>query len=458
MSNYTSRDGSPYADQPPSTSSENDGWESTRAQTALATQIMSREDEGRSAQRQDIGRPVGNNVRELFVSCAPGEALQQQFEHLHPEFIAVHDLATRSSRQLLRGIAAASNRPVQKLVLRRQGYGTPLATLDFVEVPVSPQDLLRIYSTDVDDTTDATARHAVARTLLAYSQLGVMMIGALPAETVNNTLRPWHEEMIRSPWQNRHLLLLPLTNTTTLMTGGQDMVRGTSITVRTTPVVTRPADAWNFINGTWGRLHGPMAPRTPAPASFPGAPVRSGAPGASTAARPVAATSQAAAKVSARIDADYAASETPADRPGFAATNLLPLRQMPDVMTRPTPLHDDVLDVYVHQVCELAGVVGCCVFDVSSGLPVAHSGAGAPAVELARHGRALLSSMGTSSRALGLGHTLPDAAITLGSHHLLLRSVPKHAGMALLTVLDRTNANLTLARLQIERLDPLLDR
>ena len=40
----------------------------------------------------------------------------------------------------------------------------------------------------------------------------------------------------------------------------------------------------------------------------------------------------------------------------------------------------------------------------------------------------------------------------------LLRSVAKHSGMALLTVLDRTNANLTLARLQIERLDPLLDR
>ena len=47
---------------------------------------------------------------------------------------------------------------------------------------------------------------------------------------------------------------------------------------------------------------------------------------------------------------------------------------------------------------------------------------------------ALLSAMGSSSRALGLGHTLPDAAITLGSHHLLLRSVDKHSGMALITV------------------------
>lgn len=452
MSNYTSRTGSPYLEHPVPPPIENDGWESTRAHTALATQIMDREGEERTAHRQEIGRPVGNDVRELFVACAPGEALQQQFEHLHPEFIAVHDLATRSSRQLLRGIAAASNRSVQKLVLRRQGGGAPVATIDFIEVPVGGQQLLRIYSTDIDDTTDATARHAVARTLLAYSQLGVMMVGAVPAEALHATLRPWHEEVIRSPWLNRNLLLLPLTNSTTLMTNGQNMVRGTSITLRTTPVVTRPADAWNFINGTWGRLRGSVAPM-----SAPSAPARSPEP-TRTSGAPLPAHSSTAARVSAQIDAGYRPPAGPADPSGFAPTNLLPLRPMPDVMTRPVPMHDEVLEVYVHQVCELNGVVGCCVFDIGSGLPVAHGGAGAPPEELARHGRALLSAMGSSSRALGLGHTLPDAAITLGSHHLLLRSVAKHAGMALLTVLDRTNANLTLARLQIERLDPLLDR
>ncbi|MBP6225888.1 MAG: hypothetical protein KA439_12565 [Rhizobacter sp.] len=452
MSNYTSRTGSPYTDRPAPPPIENDGWESTRAQTALATQIMDREGDAPPAYRQEIGRPVGNDVRELFVACAPGEALQQQFEHLHPEFIAVHDLATRSSRQLLRGIAAASNRAVQKLVLRRQGGGAPVATIDFIEVPVSAQETLRIYSTDIDDTTDAAARHAVARTLLAYSQLGVMMVGAMPAENIHALLRPWHEELIRSPWLNRNLLLLPLTNTPALTTNGQNMVRGTSITLRTTPVVTRPADAWNFINGTWGRLRGAVSPL-----GAPAAPARSVTTDRAAASQPPV-QSQAAARVSAQIDAGYRAPALPDDPSGFAPTNLLPLRPMPDVRARPVPMQDEVLEVYVHQVCELNGVVGCCVFDIGSGLPVAHGGAGAPPEELARHGRALLSAMGTTSRALGLGHTLPDAAITLGSHHLLLRSVAKHAGMALLTVLDRTNANLTLARLQIERLDPLLDR
>ena len=453
MSIYTSRTGSPYPEPPAPPAIENDGWESTRAQTALATQIMDPEGDASTAHRQDIGRPVGNDMRELFVACAPGEALQQQFEHLHPEFVAVHDLATRSSRQLLRGIAAASNRSVQKLVLRRQGGGGSLATIDFIDVPVGSQESMRIYSTDIDDTTDAAARHAVARTLLAYSQLGVMMVGSVPAENVDNLLRPWHEEVIRSPWLNRNLLLLPLTNSATLTTNGQNMVRGTSITLRTTPVVTRPADAWNFINGTWGRLRGSIAPMSSpaAPARSPTRPpVRTGTTAPSV--------HEAAARISAQIDAGYRPPTEPIDPSGFAPTNILPLRAMPDVMARPVPMQDEVLEVYVHQVRELNGVVGCCVFDIGSGLPVAHGGAGAPPEELARHGRALLSAMGSSSRALGLGHTLPDAAITLGSHHLLLRSVAKHTGMALLTVLDRTNANLTLARLQIERLDPLLDR
>jgi len=52
---------------------------------------------------------------------------------------------------------------------------------------------------------------------------------------------------------------------------------------------------------------------------------------------------------------------------------------------------------------------------------------------------------------------LPDAAITLGAHHLLLRAVPKHPGFALHAVLDKTHANLTLARLQILRMDAIFD-
>ncbi|MBL0090940.1 MAG: hypothetical protein IPP50_00660 [Piscinibacter sp.] len=111
----------------------------------------------------------------------------------------------------------------------------------------------------------------------------------------------------------------------------------------------------------------------------------------------------------------------------------------------------------MHQLGELTGMVSCCVFELSSGRSVAHAGASPGADDLALHGTELLSSIAGTCRALGLGHAIPDAAITLGAHHLLLRAVPKHPGMALHAVLDKTHANLTLARLQVQRMDALFD-
>src|SRR5438132_12033875 len=97
-----------------------EAWQATRAQT----QLVRDEAAYLEAEQKDIGRPVGDNLRELFVSCDAGPAMQQQFDHLRPEFIAIHDVATHSSRKLIAGIAAASKGAVQRLVIRRQGYGT----------------------------------------------------------------------------------------------------------------------------------------------------------------------------------------------------------------------------------------------------------------------------------------------------------------------------------------------
>jgi hypothetical protein len=132
---------------------------------------------------------------------------------------------------------------------------------------------------------------------------------------------------------------------------------------------------------------------------------------------------------------------------------------MPAVPSRSTreAAARDPLTRYVHQLSELTGMVSCCVFEVASGRDLAHAGASPGPAELAEHGSDLLAAMLTTSRTLGLGHALPEAAITLGAHHLVLRAVPKHPGLALHAVLDKTHANLTLARLQIMRMDALFD-
>lgn len=409
-----------------------DAWQSTRAQTAVATQFARDEDEYLAPDKLDIGRQTSANVRELFVSCAPAEALQQQFEHLHLEFIAVHDIATGSSRKLLAGIAAASARSVQKLVIRRQGFGTPLASLEFLELPTAEGGSLRMYSTEADAEPDARA--GLAHMLLAFSRLAVVMVGDVAGSAMPAALAPLRARMISGPWPNRQMLLLPLASASTLVTQGIELARGTGVNVRTTPQVTRPADAWGFINGTWGRLRG-----------------------VDPAARPRALQSAATAAVPTRSNGLAGnAGALPGARSGADPLSMRPMPAVPSAASR-TTTPKGLLDRYVHQLAELSGMVSCCVFDVASGLEVAHAGARPDPAELARHGSSLLGAMGATSRALGLGHAVPDAAITLGAHHLLLRAVPRHPGLALHAVLDKTHANLTLARLQIQRMDAMFE-
>ena len=421
---------------PPSPAGTNapDAWQSTRAQTSLATQFLGNEDDYLAPdKKQDIGRQTGVNERELFVSCAPDLAMQQQFEHLHAEFIAVHDIATASSRRLLVGIAAASGRAVQKLVIRRQGYGTALATLEFVELPTADGSSLRMYSTEAD--ADTASRHGLARMLLSFSRLGVMMVGDLPGHAIASALKPFHDFMVAGPWQNRQMLLLPLASGSTLVAQGMEMARGTGVNVRTTPQVTRPADAWGFINGTWSRL------REYAQPDGRRVPLLAGAPTGD----PPKAERAAGGEFNGT-----------GERRGPGRLAMRPMPAVPSAATR-AAAPKGLLDRYVHQLSELPGMVSCCIFDVASGLEVTHAGASPGAADLAMHGKALLAGMSASSRGMGLGHALPEAAITLGSHHLLLRAVPGHPGLALHAALDKTNANLTLARLQVQRMDALFE-
>lgn len=171
-----------------------EAWQATRAQTTLATQVMRRSEDDADPEEKDIGRAVGANERELFVSCAPAEALQQQIDHIDPEFIAVHDIGTTSSRRLLAGIAAASKRVVQKLHIRRQGYGNTLASLEYVELPTSDGSKLLMYSTEAD--ADTASRHELARTLLGNSRLAVIMVGELPAHALESAFKPLREDIL----------------------------------------------------------------------------------------------------------------------------------------------------------------------------------------------------------------------------------------------------------------------
>lgn len=407
---------------------------------ATPTQFARDRDEYLGETALDVGRQTGANEYELFVSADPAPAMQQQFERLRPEFIAVHDVGTTSSLKLLASLAAASGRSTKKLVIRRQGYGTALATVHFVELPSPTGAKLRMYSTDCD--TEAAWQQSLAHTLLAFGRLGVIMVGDLKGNDIALALGRLRDSMLKGPWHNHQLLLLPLGSASGLVSHGMELVRGTDVNVRTTPQVTRGTDAWGFISSTWNRLsernRGQGRPPVAAagPPAVPVTPAPSSHGGVSSMPPPEPLPRAPAERQRLAIErAPTAGVGAPSSHPATA----------------------ELLRRYVRQISELSGVVACTVFDVANGNRVAYAGAGTSATALAAQGAQLFGAIAKAGNALSLGQALPEAAITLESHHLLLRTVPRHPGLALHALLDKAKANLTLVRLQVLRMDALFD-
>jgi hypothetical protein len=401
---------------------EEQAWEATRQQVGPATQLMRDSESEAATTGLQVGRRVSDAQWELFVACEPADALQQHFESAQPEYAVLHDVGTQSSRRMLQGLAAAMQRPVHQLHIRRQGVGMPLARLEFVELPVGPdQSPVRLYTTETD--ADTAQRRRLARMLLAYSRLGVVMVSDLPPHALATALMPLRDAIVDGPWVNEEMLMLPLAGASSL--GGQaaHLARGSKVRIRTTPVVTRPAEAWGYLRASWNRLREQL--------------------------------SEQAIHIPEMLDLAPPASSAPA-----TARAPLPMQPMPTVRQQAAPaapVADPTLSSYLRKCGELKGMISCCIFELATQRTLGHTGGRPGPAGLATHGASLMASMAEAAQALHLGGAAPDAAITFGSHHVLLRAVPGRRGLAMHAVLDKAQANLTLVRLQLQRLDLLLE-
>jgi hypothetical protein len=392
-----------------------------------ATQVVGDTDTYLGNAPSDVGRRIADDQLELFVVCPAAEAMQQQFAQLAPDFIAIHDIGTNSSARLLAAVATASTRKLQKLVIRRQGYGVALATLQFVELPLRAGRNLRVYTTQVD--ADTQTRHHLAQVLLAHSRLAVVMVGELPSHALNSSLQPLREAIAVGPWPNRQMLMVPLASSATLPSQAATLAGDSGVMVRTTPQVARPAEAWSFISGAWNRLNS-TAPATPPPRPAPVA-VRPAMPEAAP----------------------------PSSAASHASTQPLELNPMPITgLPPPAPLNaDSVLWAdYVKRCLAIKGAIECSVFDIDLQRSLAHTGTQRMADRLAAKGAMLHAMLSDSASVLGLEAASPDAAITLDAHYLLLRPMPGRPRIALHLVIDRSQGNIGLARAQLHQIDQAL--
>ena len=397
---------------------------------APLTQIVGDREAYLEQGRHEIGGRISDDQVEIFVSADVAHSLEQQFTLHKPEFVALHDIGPSASLRLLGSLAGAAGARVQRLSVRRQGQGVALAVVQFVEVPLADGTPVRVYSTDLN--ADAATRAQTASVLLAFSRLGVLLVGDLPAHALAGQLAPLRAALQRGPWPNRELLMVPLGTGSTLAAQAAELAGQSAVAVHVTPRASRPGQAWAFISGSWNRLHGRPDGQRVLPTDLALAVPRPGLPLPEAETQPMG------------LDLVQARS---------AAASAPPAAQAPATLHMPVPGGTNWQSYAEHCVL-IKGAISGCVFDIHSAQPLAHAGGAPRGDRLAQQGVALLAQVNASARALGLSVGSAEAGISTANHHLLLREVPGHPGVAVLVVLSASTGNPVLARLQLERIEP----
>jgi hypothetical protein len=416
-------------------------WANTEVKTVVATRLMP-QDAPPAPSEQQIGRDVGNATRELFVSCDATQAMQIQFDHIAPQYLAVDDLGGGLSRHLLQEMSQESGWPLYRLVIRRQGFGTTLATIFYLDCPATNDRFVRLYATDVD--ADAPTRQALARLLLARSTLAAVLVPEHGPAPLPEALRQLKDEYFKGQWFNRHVIFMPMKATPEMVDAVARFGRETGLAARITPSVQRATQIWVYLGASWNRLQETtkgaqaitfaslaLAPPAPPAQSLgfvlgTGAPAAEGVAGASAAPPP----------------AGPAAAPTPNafDGPAHAP------------VSEPLPAR------YVRQIGQWPGVEGACIFDVKTLQSLGHAGPKAQALVWAHQSRAMLTAMAQAGKEMGVGAAISETVVTYAQQRVILRGVPGHPGCVLCVVVERNATPVAHWLAELDRLAAALPR
>jgi len=103
------------------------------------------------------------------------------------------------------------------------------------------------------------------------------------------------------------------------------------------------------------------------------------------------------------------------------------------------------------KLMDIDGVIGACIVDSNSGMMLGSAGGGAQInLELAAAGNTeVVRAKRKTMKSLNLNDPIEDILITLGRQYHLLRPLSSNDALFIYLALDRTRANLALARHQL---------
>ena len=106
------------------------------------------------------------------------------------------------------------------------------------------------------------------------------------------------------------------------------------------------------------------------------------------------------------------------------------------------------------KLMEIDGCLGCCIVDSNSGMMLGAAGGGVMSLEVAAAGNTeVVRSKRKTMKALNLNDSIEDMLITLGKHYHLIRPLSSNDALFIYLVLDKSRANLAMARYQLTSIE-----
>ena len=116
------------------------------------------------------------------------------------------------------------------------------------------------------------------------------------------------------------------------------------------------------------------------------------------------------------------------------------------------------IDKSLQELMSLDGAMGGCIVDYMSGMVLGMTGGGGLDLELAAAGNSqVVKAKVATMKSLDIKGEIEDMLITLPTQLHIIRPATKHEDLFIYLVLDKSKANLALARRKVQAVEDKLE-